>query len=920
MNTRKLLMAMAAIAAVAAGCSKEELEGGSESGQEKVAMSFSSEALTTRTSLVDGQKVVWTEDDAIGIFGGSAAVEEFVLTEIDPEDASRATFRGEAVPSDTYYAIYPFNPEAAIEGNVISTELPSGQPAEAGTFGTGINLSAAVAAQDNTLTFRNLCGLVTVELSSVPEGYELEGLVLEGRNGEKLAGQVSITADGAGLNAAPAESSSTAVTLKAADGAPLAAGTYVFTILPADFTGGLRIVFDYGESGRSEVLTGEPVKVSAGENHRLPAVSAKAPEGTAGNPYRISTADELLAFAAASGEYSSDDVVALDADIDMSGKAWTPFVLGCQFDGRGHRIYNISSDAGCIFTDISSGAVLKDVVFGSRDGTAYDGTSVISLSGPSENTGLVGRNSGTLDNVTSYVPVTAEYSGEIAGNEVRIGGLVSSNYGTVRNSRAHGKITVTGTINKYVYAGGITGWFSSSGISVESSVNTGDITVNSDKLQGVGGIAGMFQGGKITDCENTGKITVTNADKGSYCGGIVGFIQIRSESPSTISGCENSGEFDMDNDDVRGLGGIAGVIHGYAQSGVTISGCTNSSPVFISKGHRNLSGDKGIGGILGLSTSSTNKQHRIVSCTNSGAVYYKDNRGLTAIDDVTYTTAGGIAGILVEQMEVTDCINTGDVSSDMASNNNIGGIAGLMWNTTKISGCTNSGNVTLDFEVGTAESPGPGVRAGIGGIAGLMRGSSSLEGNTNDGAVSMTLRNIGNHCSAGGMAGVVEGSITLADNINNGAVSSDVAQTYKSVGGIVGHVMQSLTMTRNENYGDVTAESTLTSDVFAGGLIGHIDSGSASVPTVADCTECVSNSDVTSPVRAGALFAILFNSEYSSGLFKDCRIGGTVTGQVFDASLGTGAHTITAENLSGCAKSYVGGNATYSETNLQLAE
>ena len=147
-----------------------------------------------------------------------------------------------------------------------------------------------------------------------------------------------------------------------------------------------------------------------------------------------------------------------------------------------------------------------------------------------------------------------------------------------------------------------------------------------------------------------------------------------------------------------------------------------------------------------------------------------------------------------------------------------------------------------------------------------------------------------------------------------------MAQTYKSVGGIVGHVMQSLTMTRNENYGDVTAVSSLTSDVFAGGLIGHIDSGSASVPTLADCTECVSNSDVTSPARAGALFAILFNSEYSSASFTDCRIGGTVTGLVFDAALGTGAHTITAENLSGCAKSYVGGKATYSETNLQLAE
>ena len=918
---------MAAIAAVAAGCSKEELEGGSESGQEKVAMSFSSEALTTRTSLVDGQKVVWTEDDAIGIFGGSAAVEEFVLTEIDPEDASRATFRGEAVPSDTYYAIYPFNPEAAIEGNVISTELPSGQPAEAGTFGTGINLSAAVAAQDNTLTFRNLCGLVTVELSSVPEGYELEGLVLEGRNGEKLAGQVSITAGGAGLNAAPAESSSTAVTLKAADGAPLAAGTYVFTILPADFTGGLRIVFDYGESGRSEVLTGEPVKVSAGENHRLPAVSAKAPEGTAGNPYRISTADELLAFAAASGEYSSDDVVALDADIDMTGKAWTPFVLGCQFDGRGHRIYNISSDAGCIFTDISSGAVLKDVVFGSKDGTAYDGTSSISMSGTAGNTGLAGTSSGTVSGVTSFIPVKAETASPATANEVRVGGLVGSNYGSISGCVYGGSINVSGTSDKMIFIGGITGWNSERSVSITNTSNKGSIYVDNDHGQAAAGIAGMHRGGDITGCTNSGKITVKNSSaKNSYFGGIAGFIQIQAASGSRIEDCSNTGEFDMSNTTVFGAGGIAGVIHRAATGAVTLSGCENSADVFMSGSH--TAENVNLGGIAGMCDANNSNPYTgtnvISSCTNSGKIYYRESRSLGNLDG-NISTAGGIIGWTNNRIEITGCTNTGAVSSDKISLDYLGGIAGYVNSGTVIKDCSNTAPVTLDL--GTTVTYSGGSRPGAGGIACYTGGTVSLEGNENSGAVSITISK-SDQCAAGGIVATTEGNLTLTGNTNSGPVTSTSGTQDRPAGGIVGRVMRTLTMSGNTNTGAVTAvgaDGFDSDNVMAGGLIGLIDQGAAHVPTVINSEKDVADCAVSSTVgRAGLLFAIMnhvASGDYQpSAVFTDCRIGGTVEGKVKDGSETSGPVTLDATNFEDYSYSYKGANAVLTITGLSLAE
>ena len=432
MKTVYKVLTAAAIVAVSVSCAKEEIEGQAQTAQEKVELAFTSEAASTRTQLEDGGKVIWTEGDAIGIFGGSEAVERFSLQEIDAEDASKAVFTGSAVPAETYYAIYPYREGAKMANGVISTVLPAEQEAVSGTFGTDVNLSAAVSTAENVLSFQNVCGLVSLEISSIPEGYTLQAISIEGQNGEKIAGDVNISVPE--LTATAAETAGTSVTVKAAESAGLAAGTYVFTILPADFTKGLKFTFDYGDAGKSELVSNYAVTVAAGENHQLPAVAAKAPEGTAGNPYKISDAGELLAFASAAGEYAAEDVVVLTADIDMDGKTWTPFVLGCTLDGQGHKIYNVTADQGALISQVTG--TLKNVVFGSADGQNYDGKSAITLENGNGKTGLVQDNNGTLENVTTYIPVTVTLGGTPT-SEVRVAGrddIYSCNGDTRRHS------------------------------------------------------------------------------------------------------------------------------------------------------------------------------------------------------------------------------------------------------------------------------------------------------------------------------------------------------------------------------------------------------------------------------------------------------------------------------------------------------
>ena len=171
MKTVYKVLTAVAIAAVSVSCAKEEIEGQDQTGQEKVEMAFTSEAASTRTQLENGGKVIWTEGDAIGIIGGTEAVERFSLQEIDAEDASKAVFTGSAVPSETYYAIYPYREGAKMSNGVISTVLPAEQEAVTGTFGTDVNLSAAVSTAENALSFQNVCGLVSLEITEVPEGY-----------------------------------------------------------------------------------------------------------------------------------------------------------------------------------------------------------------------------------------------------------------------------------------------------------------------------------------------------------------------------------------------------------------------------------------------------------------------------------------------------------------------------------------------------------------------------------------------------------------------------------------------------------------------------------------------------------------------------------------------------------------------------
>ena len=755
MKTVYRVLTAAAIAAVSAGCAKEIADNQQIQSQEKVAMTFVSNAVSTRTSLADDQTtVVWTAGDRIGIFDEAQGNNPFDIAGID---GSSATFEGEAVPSGTYYGLYPYSETASVSGQVITTELPSEQIAIPGTFAQNVNLSAAVSDGENELDFQNVCGLVTVEISSVPEGLTLKSVTLSGLNGEKIAGKVNINmAEGTlAAEAADAETSAS-VTLAAADGAALEAGKYVFAIIPADFTHGLKVGLNYDE-GTSEILLNGQVTVAAGHHRVLPPVES----ATIGKVKTISTPEGLKAFAEAADSYDADDVVTIDADLDMTGVDIAPFELNCTLDGRNHKIYNIALGTSLV-SILNEGAVLKNAVFGSSDGTSYDGTSELTVDGDPGSLGVVGVNHGTVENVITFVNIDAV----INGRADRVGGVVGTSHGIIKGCTNHGDISVTGKAGSKPWIGGIVGRMESGCTGVEDCVNTGDITVDNSMAQTASGIAGILYGGNIIGCDNSGNITVLSSELWSYFSGIVSFVQILDNAPTTVSDCHNTGNFEVSGAGARGLGGIAAFMHGSSGQPLLISDCTNEGSLTVTGLYNTSKTPLGVGGIFGFSDYNQSVKNEIRNCENTGDIL---------LEEVVFTdgylnnlpSAGGILGRATASMEISGCTNGGDVKSAVPAGH-IGGIAGLAGNNISVSGNENSGAVTLDLSTGTYDLGS--TQIGVAGLVGVVTGSgSTVSGNTNSGNVTVTAAGSGTIEADGVVA--ISGSAAVSDNANTGTVT-----------------------------------------------------------------------------------------------------------------------------------------------------
>ena len=358
----------------------------------------------TRTSFHPeaGNAVYWSDGDAIRVFDGSRYDNEFTL--VDGAGSAAGTFAGLAVPeAGTYYALYPYSSEAALDGTSISAVLPAGQTYTAGSFATMLNPSVAKTAEGgDRFVFSNVASLIQVTNAT---DKTVSGIRIDAAS---IAGAYTVDMTGEPFVAVPAsEGSLSAVTLSSEDGSGFGSGPYYLVVLPGTYPE-FKVTVSFSDGTAAEKSYAD-VEVKAGGGRSLTVTdswefSGKG-DGSEADPYRIYNAADLLALAGNLKEGSVTYAVLAD-NIDMAGTEWAPMVAGTDvlksidFDGGGNRISNLTIDGEYEFASffgVLNGSV-RDLIFENPSVTsgldAVSPAAVVAAQAGSEEV------STTLDNIT----------------------------------------------------------------------------------------------------------------------------------------------------------------------------------------------------------------------------------------------------------------------------------------------------------------------------------------------------------------------------------------------------------------------------------------------------------------------------------------------------------------------------------------
>lgn len=231
---------------------------------------------------------------------------------------------------------------------------------------------------------------------------------------------------------------------------------------------------------------------------------------TDGKTYEVYNANGLLAWNEAARNDLSINCT-LTADIDLTGKEWTPIGSNINyvytgytgtFDGQGHTISGLTINQarkavgflGCI----DKGGTVKNVNL--KD---------VNISGKEEVGGIAGSNLGTITGCSVE-------GGSITAN-VNTGGIVGRSLSYVNESHSY-----------------IIGCSSSASVQGES---------------GVGGVSGGTESAIITACYSIGNVVATRTSYAANAGGIVG-----NSTRSTITACYHA------SGTITGQGNIGGAI------------------------------------------------------------------------------------------------------------------------------------------------------------------------------------------------------------------------------------------------------------------------------------------------------------------------------------------------------------------------
>lgn len=245
--------------------------------------------------------------------------------------------------------------------------------------------------------------------------------------------------------------------------------------------------------------------------------------GSAGNPYQITSAADLMTFRdlVNNGDYDAYGTVTSDI---VLGANWTP--IGGHTKATAYAGLFAGNDHTITFSTIENTEEFQGL-FACNTGTIQNLTVKGSLSGSDYVGAIAAVNRGTIQNCHNIATISVNSAIGFAG------GITGVNYGAIQNVTNDGKISSAasgsciGGIVGAAREGTIQNAFNSSAIALDP------VSPSQDYNEGcAGGIAGLNYAATIATSGNTG--TVSNEDGSGYTGGIAGL------NNGTIEHCYNA--------------------------------------------------------------------------------------------------------------------------------------------------------------------------------------------------------------------------------------------------------------------------------------------------------------------------------------------------------------------------------------------
>lgn len=221
---------------------------------------------------IEGLKTCWDKGDAVTVFYRTDIAERWTYTGDTGEVSGQV--RCDAVSRENtrndIFVLYPYDENAALDGNVIHTGIPAVQQYRKDSYGTALLVSRSLF---NAVTLKYCTGIVELKYRGPAE---ISHIVLSSRNGEKLSGKSTISFNGSEpvLSCDGEESVTLECNVDVLENEEM---SFYFSIAPGTFTEGLSFTVHYKDGTTQKILSSESVSVEAGHVYTVKAGSSELP-------------------------------------------------------------------------------------------------------------------------------------------------------------------------------------------------------------------------------------------------------------------------------------------------------------------------------------------------------------------------------------------------------------------------------------------------------------------------------------------------------------------------------------------------------------------------------------------------------------------------------------------------------------------